>query len=71
MSGKIASVTVTAPEPPGKAPVDLQSQVWLTCCCIALPVLWGVVVHLIFRRIRTRKGQPEREQEAGWPDYQI
>ena len=70
MSGQIASVTVPAPEPAQKVPADLQSQLWFACCCIALPVLWGVVVHLVFRRLR-RKGQPEREQEAGWPDYQI
>ena len=52
------------------APVDLASQIWFVGCCLSLPVLWGIVVHLVFRRLR-RKGQPEREQEAGWPDYQI
>ncbi|MEO2019693.1 MAG: hypothetical protein ABGZ53_35620 [Fuerstiella sp.] len=65
-----ASVTATTSEARQTAGADLPSQVWFACCCIALPVLWGVVVHLVFRRLRG-KGQPEREQEAGWPDYQI
>jgi uncharacterized membrane protein YhdT len=68
MSRILASVTTTVAQQ--VSPADLQSHVWFACCCLALPVLWGVVVHLVFRRLR-RKGQPEREQEAGWPDYQI
>ncbi len=65
-----ASVTAATSETQQAAVADLPSQVWFACCCIALPVLWGVIVHLVFRRLRG-KGQPEREQEAGWPDYQI
>ena len=65
-----ASVTSATSATPPADVSDLLSQVWFACCCIALPVVWGVIVHMVFRRIRG-KGQPEREQEAGWPDYQI
>ena len=65
-----ASVTSTAPEPPPVPETGLPAEIWFACGCIALPVLWGVIVHLVFRRLR-KKGQPPREQEAGWPDYQI
>ncbi|MCP4783855.1 MAG: hypothetical protein GY903_21825 [Fuerstiella sp.] len=70
MSATLSSFTATTSEAQQAAVADLPSQVWFACCCIALPVLWGVIVHLVFRRLRG-KGQPEREQEAGWPDYQI
>jgi uncharacterized membrane protein YhdT len=70
MSETQASVTPPPPQLHQAASSEASSQLWFACCCIALPVLWGVVVHLIFRRLR-KEGQPEREQQAGWPDYQI
>ena len=54
-----ASVTAATSEARQAVAADLPSQIWFACCCIALPVLWGVIVHLVFRRLR-RKGQPER-----------
>jgi hypothetical protein len=40
------------------------------CACIVMPVLWGVIVHQIFKRVR-KKERPDRIVDAAGPDYQI
>lgn len=39
--------------------------------CVVLPILWGVIVHRIFRRIRGEEQPPEVPNDSVWPDYEI
>ena len=38
--------------------------------CLIVPVLWGVIVHQVFKRIR-KKIRPDAPSSNVWPDYQI
>ena len=55
---------------PEKSPLGATSDLWFVASCLLLPVIWGILVHLVFSRLRKKK-RPDRSREAGWPDYQI
>jgi hypothetical protein len=38
--------------------------------CVVLPVVWGIVVHLVFTWLRKKYRSDQRGAPA-WPDYQI
>ncbi|MCH2210519.1 MAG: hypothetical protein MK110_04405 [Fuerstiella sp.] len=38
--------------------------------CVALPVLWGTLVHWAFQQFRRRQDSGSRSTD-NWPDYQI
>ena len=44
---------------------DASTDLLFISACIAVPVLWGLLVHRLFRYFRGR--QADRE----WTDYQI
>lgn len=46
-------------------------SVLFVAACIILPILWGVVVHRVFRRLRGREKPSEVQNDSVWPDYQI
>ena len=52
-------------EDQAEAPPSGTSGFWFMSACLVLPVLWGLLVHRLFRYFRGR--QAERE----WSDYQI
>lgn len=57
------------PASPAEEPAS-QSGFWFITSCLVLPVVWGVVVHLVFRRLRRRR-HSEETNDSVWPDYQI
>lgn len=61
------ATTSEASQPVMKQPVT--SPVFILSCLL-LPVLWGVIVHLFFNKLR-RNRRPSKLSETGWPDYQI
>lgn len=38
--------------------------------CVVLPVIWGVIVHLVFTWLR-KKYDSDEQGAPSWPDYQI
>ena len=50
-------------EPPVNGPLFVLS-------CVLLPVIWGVLVHRVFNKLR-RTDRPAKLSDSGWPDYQI
>ena len=54
----------TSSQPPSSAP-----EFWFVATCLIVPVLWGVVVHRIFRRLQDL--QKPADDDSVWPDYQI
>lgn len=58
---------ISSPKQPAKGPV---TGPWFITSCLLLPVIWGVLVHLVFNRLRRRQ-RPGKLRETGWPDYQI
>lgn len=74
-----SSATTSAVDSPQASPAsapesDVADQPvvgpWFITSCLLLPVVWGVLVHLVFNRLR-RKTRPDKLTETGWPDYQI
>lgn len=61
--------TATESETASK-PAASQRSAWFIASCLLLPVVWGVLVHQVFSRLR-KKQRPDRSRETGWPDYQI
>lgn len=61
------SPATSSPDQPAEQPVN---GLWFVASCLLLPVVWGVLVHLLFNRLR-RKQRPDKLTETGWPDYQI
>lgn len=44
---------------------------WWIAACLVLPVLWGVLVHEVFRRWRRTTDATSEQTDSVWPDYQI
>lgn len=61
------SPATSSPNQPAEQPVN---GLWFVASCLLLPVVWGVLVHLLFNRLR-RKQRPDKLTDTGWPDYQI
>lgn len=55
------------------APEDSSAtvSVWFVVACLVLPVIWGILVHEVFRRWRNDPETPAEETDSVWPDYQI
>lgn len=64
--------TVATAENPVDIPQEssaVEANGLFVFCCLTLPVLWGVLVHAVFKKLRPR---PKRRKRADdWPDYQI
>ncbi|TWT52239.1 hypothetical protein KOR42_31070 [Thalassoglobus neptunius] len=39
--------------------------------CLALPVIWGVIVHRVFDLIEKKLSRGTERSESKFPDYQI
>ncbi len=49
---------------------NLDVSPWFVLSCLLLPVVWGMIVHQIFQRLRqTLRPLPRKEPESS--DYQI
>ncbi len=44
---------------------------WTVAAAVVLPVIWGIVVHAAFKKIRGDQKSAESDSDSVWPDYQI
>lgn len=58
-----ATASLTTPDTTMSGPLFVAA-------CVILPVIWGIVVHLVFTWLR-KKYRSENDGAPAWPDYQI
>ncbi|WP_077027917.1 hypothetical protein [Fuerstiella marisgermanici] len=58
-------------QPAEQSPVPQSSvpEFWFVATCLVVPVLWGVIVHRVFRRLQSRP--KPADNDSVWPDFQI
>ncbi|MDC0176291.1 hypothetical protein OAJ60_05095 [Planctomycetaceae bacterium] len=66
VTGVAADTISTASEPTG----SLAGRIGVAIAALVLPVLWGLIVHLIFNWLARLRGQ-SRFEEPIVQDYQI
>ncbi|MEW4487138.1 hypothetical protein AB1L42_03605 [Thalassoglobus sp. JC818] len=49
----------------------MVNQVLFALTCLALPVVWGVIVHRVFDLIEKKFYSGTERTESKFPDYQI
>ncbi len=51
----------------------LVQKVLFTIACLALPVVWGIVVNWLFNRwqLRRKNGKTPQKQDPDFLDFQI
>lgn len=62
------------PVAPAAEPADTEISGWFIAACIVLPVVWGILVHWVFQRLRRNRPRTRTDRadhEPSWPDYQI
>ncbi|MEQ9411061.1 MAG: hypothetical protein RIK87_25340 [Fuerstiella sp.] len=56
---------------PGSAGDPEPAEPLFVLTCLVAPVLWGIVVHRVFRHLRGRQRSTSDDADSVWPDYQI
>ena len=65
--GQKTEISIPAESEPAPAP-DIG---WTVAAAVVLPVIWGVVVHVAFKKIRGDQKTTQPDSDSVWPDYQI
>ena len=67
----VAVPPVAVEQEPAPEEISPVVSAWFIAACLVLPVIWGVLVHEVFRRWRNDSETPTEESDSVWPDYQI
>jgi|GEM_PF-1031234 len=70
----ISITLIAAAQTPSPKPDVIPQQsgvgIWFVVSCILLPVVWGMIVHQVFKRLR-KSHRPKGSREQTGNDFQI